>query len=156
MHHNLEWLHDLKIEYDCSTFDTDPFEPQSDGVDTIFPFYVKSENGARGYYELPYTLPQDFTLFVLMKQKTTDIWRHKLDWIRECEGMALMNTHPDYMNFGDRKLGCDEYHCELYLEFLEDIKKSFRGEYCNLLPHELVLYLSGQQFRTPLDKAHCG
>ena len=25
MHHNLEWLHDLNIEYDASTFDTDPF-----------------------------------------------------------------------------------------------------------------------------------
>jgi hypothetical protein len=30
MHHNLEWLHDLEVEYDASTFDTDPFEPQSD------------------------------------------------------------------------------------------------------------------------------
>ena len=38
MHHNLDWLHDLNIEYDASTFDTDPFEPQSDGVRTIFPF----------------------------------------------------------------------------------------------------------------------
>ena len=38
MHHNLEWLQDLDIEYDASTFDTDPFEPQPDGVGTIFPF----------------------------------------------------------------------------------------------------------------------
>jgi hypothetical protein len=29
--------HDLNIEYDASTFDTDPFEPQPDGVGTIFP-----------------------------------------------------------------------------------------------------------------------
>lgn len=27
MLHNLNWLHDLNIEYDASTFDTDPFEP---------------------------------------------------------------------------------------------------------------------------------
>jgi hypothetical protein len=50
MHHNLEWLHDLNIAYDASTFDTDPFEPQPDGVETIFPFWVaargqKSEDG---------------------------------------------------------------------------------------------------------------
>ena len=31
MHHNLDWTHDLAIQYDASTFDTDPFEPQSDG-----------------------------------------------------------------------------------------------------------------------------
>ena len=40
MHHNLDWIHDLNINYDASTFDTDPFEPQPDGVNTIFPFWV--------------------------------------------------------------------------------------------------------------------
>src|SRR6266581_4817229 len=43
MLHNLDWLHELNIQYDASTFDTDPFEPQPDGVNTIFPFWV--ENG---------------------------------------------------------------------------------------------------------------
>src|SRR5438093_9277501 len=118
---NLDWLHDLDVQYDASTFDTDPFEPQPDGVNTIFPFWVpapgaekaevrrqkadpnsdlrspiseirppldqKSEirnqkpgltsdlcslaSGASrpGYVELPYTLPQDFTLFVLLKEQ---------------------------------------------------------------------------------------
>ena len=40
MLHNLSWLGDLEIQYDASTFDTDPFEPQPDGVNTIFPFWV--------------------------------------------------------------------------------------------------------------------
>jgi hypothetical protein len=40
MHHNLEWIAALNIQYSISTFDTDPFEPQSDGVGTIFPFVV--------------------------------------------------------------------------------------------------------------------
>jgi len=44
MHHNLDWLHDLDIEYDASTFDTDPFEPQSDGTSTIFPFWVRGNS----------------------------------------------------------------------------------------------------------------
>ena len=34
----LDWLHDLDAEYDASTFDTDPFEPQPDGCRTILPF----------------------------------------------------------------------------------------------------------------------
>ncbi len=37
---NLDWLHELNIQYDASTFDTDPFEPQPDGAGTIFPFWV--------------------------------------------------------------------------------------------------------------------
>ncbi len=48
MQHNLEWIHDLNIEYDASTFDTDPFEPQSDGVRTIFPFLVTGSAGTEG------------------------------------------------------------------------------------------------------------
>src|SRR5207248_11475208 len=28
---NLDWLHDLDVQYDASTFDTDPFEPQPQG-----------------------------------------------------------------------------------------------------------------------------
>ena len=40
MHRNLEWIHDLNVQYDASTFDTDPFEPEPEGLGTIFPFYV--------------------------------------------------------------------------------------------------------------------
>ena len=40
MLHNLDWLHQLNIEYDMSTFDTDPFEPQPEGRHTIFPNWI--------------------------------------------------------------------------------------------------------------------
>jgi glycosyltransferase involved in cell wall biosynthesis len=46
MHHNLEWLGDLDVAYDASTFDTDPFEPQPDGVGTIFPFWVPKQSSS--------------------------------------------------------------------------------------------------------------
>ena len=38
---NLDWIHGLDIAYDLSTFDTDPFEPQCDGTNTIFPFWIE-------------------------------------------------------------------------------------------------------------------
>ncbi|MGQ9778049.1 MAG: hypothetical protein ACUVQ9_12675, partial [Thermodesulfobacteriota bacterium] len=44
MHRNLDWVHELNIKYDTSTFDTDPFEPQPQGVRTIFPFLVRRQN----------------------------------------------------------------------------------------------------------------
>jgi hypothetical protein len=79
MYHNLEWVSKLNIEYDSSTFDTDPFEPQPDGTSTIFPLWVQDHSSTKGFVELPYTVPQDFTLFILMKEKNIDIW--KKNWI---------------------------------------------------------------------------
>ena len=100
MYHNLEWLHDLNIEYDASTFDTDPFEPQPDGVGTIFPFWVAgNKSESEDMWNCPIPFPRIFCLFILMQQKNIDIWKKKLDWIAEKGGMALFITHPDYMNF---------------------------------------------------------
>ena len=50
----------------ASTFDTDPIEPQPDGVRTIFPFLVERPDGS-SYVELPYTLAQDSTLFLVLR-----------------------------------------------------------------------------------------
>lgn len=141
MHHNLAWIHDLSIEYDSSTFDTDPFEAQPDGVRTIFPLWVPGHSGQNGYVELPYTLPQDFTLFVIMQDKNIDIWKRKFAWIAENGGMALIVTHPDYMNFGGRKQGREEYPVEYYIEFLEYIKSStFEGQYWHVLPKDIARF----------------
>ncbi len=140
MHHNLDWIHGLNIEYDASTFDTDPFEPQSDDVSTIFPFWVPGNSSQNGYVELPYTLPQDFTLFVLMKGKNIDIWKQKLDWIADCGGMALLNTHPDYVNFDGNSLSMEEYPVRYYEEFLEYIKMKYEGLYWHVLPKEIAYF----------------
>lgn len=149
MQHNLEWIHDLDIEYDASTFDTDPFEPQSDGCTTIFPFWVGKGFSDRGYVELPYTLPQDFTLFVLMRDKTIDIWKDKLDWIAHEKGMALVNVHPDYMNF-DGKPTSEEYPAAYYEEFLTFLRTRYKGQYWHVLPSEIARFWAG-----PKHRLHC-
>lgn len=141
MHHNLDWLHELDIEYDASTFDTDPFEPQCDGAGVIFPFWVPRSNSTRGFVELPCTLPQDFTLFVLLQETSIDIWKRKLDWIVENEGMALVNTHPDYLNFNQKKQGVEEYPAEYYVQFLEYIKYKYEGRYWLALPRQASSFL---------------
>jgi peptidoglycan/xylan/chitin deacetylase (PgdA/CDA1 family) len=137
MYHNLEWIADLDIEYDASTFDTDPFEPQPDGVTTIFPFLVSRGSDHKEYVELPYTLPQDFTLFILMKEKTINIWKRKLDWIAEHGGMVLVNTHPDYMCFDDKRPKLEEYPSRLYEEFLYYIRTRYEGKYWHALPKDV-------------------
>ena len=138
MHRNLDWMHELNIDYDASTFDTDPFEPQSDGMATIFPFIVHGNNGHRGYVELPYTLPQDFTLFVIMKEKNIDVWKKKLDWIAENGGMALLITHPDYMNGNNGGCTIEEYPMNHYKEFLDYAKRNYENQYWNPLPKEIA------------------
>jgi peptidoglycan/xylan/chitin deacetylase (PgdA/CDA1 family) len=140
MHHNLDWIHKLNIQYDLSTFDTDPFEPQSDGVGTIFPFGVSGNSAQNGYLELPYTLAQDFTMFIIMREKNIDIWKKKLDWIAGKGGMALINTHPDYMHFGSDKTGREEYPVKYYLNFLEYVMKKYREHYWHALPKDMVQF----------------
>ena len=152
MHRNLSWIHDLNILYDASTFDVDPFEPQPDGVGTIFPFIVNNELSRKSYIELPYTLPQDFTLFILMRQENIDIWKKKLDWIVENGGMALVITHPDYMNIGGGKSSIDEYPVGYYLDFLSYIKDRYENQYWDALPNEMAQFWVGKMKNTLDDK----
>ena len=149
MHHNLAWIHDLNIRYDSSTFDTDPFEVQSDGVGTIFPFWVPPLNGGTGYVELPYTMPQDSTLFVFLRERNIDIWKRKLKWIAEHGGMALVNTHPDYMAFNGAAPGIGRYPAWLYSDLLEHVKSEYDGQYWHVLPREAAAFIAAREEDLP-------
>jgi len=144
MYHNLDWTQSLNVTYDSSTFDTDPFEPQSDGLGTIFPKWIGAKGTGKGYVELPYTLPQDFMLFVIMGEKSTDIWKAKLDWIAEHGGMALLLVHPDYISF-DCENGKSEYSLDYYRHFLELIKEKYEGHYWNAVPREVAAFWINRQ-----------
>jgi len=143
MLHNLNWLHDLNIEYDASTFDTDPFEPQPDHRNTIFPFWMTapadSKNARGGYVELPYTLAQDSTLYLLFREKTPEVWMRKLDWVAQHGGMALVNTHPDYMDF-QNEWSLGEYPVKLYQEFLEYVRAKYDGQFWHASPREVASF----------------
>jgi glycosyltransferase involved in cell wall biosynthesis len=152
---NLDWLHDLDVQYDASTFDTDPFEPQPDGGHTIFPFWVPRPNGSSangheatsasssraGYVELPYTLPQDSTLFLVLRESTPEIWMRKLDWIAQHGGMVLLDVHPDYISFDGSPRTTTEYPVALYREFLNYVKTRYAGEYWHALPKEVAAHI---------------
>jgi peptidoglycan/xylan/chitin deacetylase (PgdA/CDA1 family) len=140
MHHNLEWIKQLEIEYDLSTFDTDPFEPQSDGAGTIFPFVVTRNDERDSYVEMPYTLVQDFTLFILMKEKDIRIWKEKVDWIVDNGGMILVNVHPDYVSF-DNNPTMEEFPVDLYIDLLNYIKTKYGGKYWNDIPKNVAAFV---------------
>jgi hypothetical protein len=113
-------------------------------VRTIFPFWVNKNGSPLGYVELPYTLPQDFTLFIIFHEKNIDIWKRKLDWIAGHGGMALLITHPDYMNFNNGRLGAEEYPAHYYGQLLTYIKERYAGQYWNPLPKEMARFWSAR------------
>lgn len=154
MLHNLDWLHDLNIQYDASTFDTDPFEPQNDGVGTIFPFWVPrptngnslngSSNGRSGYVELPYTLPQDSTLFLLFRERTPKIWLKKLDWVACCGGMVQVNVHPDYLAFGKEAKSSRHFPVTFYETLLEHVRSKYGDDCWQALPRDVAKWYREQ------------
>jgi len=137
----LGWIHDLNVLYDASTFDTDPFEPQPEGSHTIFPFRVEPAEGESGpgYVELPYTLPQDSTLFLILGEETPEIWKRKLDWIANRGGLALVNIHPDYIDFSGKR-DSSRYPSSFIKEFLDYLSVQYKGRFWNPLAKELAVW----------------
>ena len=104
VHRNLEWLQSLDIEYDASCFDIDPFQAMPGGVGSVWPLI------AGRFVELPYTLPQDHTIFIALNERDGQIWQRKLDFLAAMRGMALIVTHPDYLD--------SEHRIGVYRQFL--------------------------------------
>ena len=119
---NPDWMQLLDIEYDLSFFDTDPYEPIPGGVMSIWPFTIGR------FIELPYTLPQDFTLYEIMGETSPRIWLEKIKFMETYHGMALVDVHPDYSGAGHVK--------EIYRTFLGAMKE--RTGYWHALPRETV------------------
>ena len=156
MLHNLEWAHQLNVLYEASTFDTDPFEPQPEGAGTIFPFWVPRPNSMdavrepglgpsdqaerKGYVGLPYTLVQDSTLFLLLGERSPDIWFEKVNWIAKHGGMVLADTHPDYMSLQCVQNGHWEYPIQFYVRLLEFLRSNHGNAYWHALPREVARY----------------
>jgi hypothetical protein len=92
VHRNLRWMQSLDIQYDASCFDADPYQAMPGGVGSIWPFV------AGRFVELPYTLPQDHTLLVARNEQDGKIWHQKLAYLARLNGMALVITHPDYLD----------------------------------------------------------
>jgi hypothetical protein len=90
-HRKWEWMPLLPFDYDTSYPDTDPFEPQAGGCCTWLPFFNQNQ------VELPITLPQDHTLFVILGHADERAWIDKAQFLKRKGGMALLITHPDYM-----------------------------------------------------------
>lgn len=125
VHRNLAWLQSLEIQYDMSCFDYDPYQPFPGGTGSIWPFI------AGRLVELPYTVPQDHTLFYVLGESDASMWKRKSDWLIANYGMILVLTHPDYL-LEPGRLACYED----FLAYLAQVPDSWHG-----LPYELVQHV---------------
>lgn len=125
-HRVVEWLSELPVAYDCTMFHSDPYEPQPGGCCTLWPFWLGS------VVELPYTLPQDHTLFTLLRHGSADTWLAQVDAIEERFGLVQCLSHPDPGYLGDASKRA------LYLEFLDALAQ--RGSLWRALPRDIAAW----------------
>jgi peptidoglycan/xylan/chitin deacetylase (PgdA/CDA1 family) len=123
-HRNAEWMRELGALYDSSFPDTDPFEPQPGGCCSIFPFFLGD------LVELPITLPQDHTLWEILRKDSIEHWTRKSDWIVANGGMINLITHPDYLDTPARH--------RMYEEFLDYLATNRDGWHA--LPREVAAW----------------
>ena len=121
LHRTHEWMPLLGFDYDSSYPDTDPYEPKAGGCLSWLPFF----NGSQ--VELPVTVPQDHTVFVILRQADERLWVEKARYLRERGGMVLVLTHPDYM--------LDESRLSAYSRFLDEFARDATG--WRALPREV-------------------
>jgi peptidoglycan/xylan/chitin deacetylase (PgdA/CDA1 family) len=135
-HRHPEWMQDLDIEYDLSFFDTDPYEPMPGGTMSLWPFFMGR------FVELPYTLVQDYTLTSVLGETSPKTWLDKIDFLERYHGMALINSHPDYLS--------KKTNWEVYNTFLAAMKN--RSGYWHALPREMAKWWRNRVFSESLEK----
>ena len=80
------------------------------------------------FMELPYTLAQDFTLIDVLGEEKPRLWLEKTAYLRRFCGMALLNSHPDYLQ--------EDRHRRMYTAFLEEL--SGHQDWWNAVPREVA------------------
>jgi peptidoglycan/xylan/chitin deacetylase (PgdA/CDA1 family) len=123
-HRTVEWLAELPFLYDCTMPHSDPYEPIPGGTATLWPF-LHGE-----VVELPYTAPQDHTLFNLLRHRDSSLWREQLERIAARGGLFQPITHPDPEYLG-RPVAGDAYRA--LLQAIAD-----RGDLWVALPREVA------------------
>jgi hypothetical protein len=91
LYRNSDWLKYLKFRYDMSIPNAAHLEPQFGGCCTLMPYFVGN------ILEIPVTMTQDYSLFHILNEYSTDLWKRELDTVLEAHGMASFIVHPDYI-----------------------------------------------------------
>jgi hypothetical protein len=91
MYRNQEWYDEFDFSYDMSVPNVAHLEPQRGGCCTVMPYFVGK------ILELPLTATQDYSLFHILQEYSTELWKQEIEMILEKNGLISFITHPDYL-----------------------------------------------------------
>jgi hypothetical protein len=85
------WYDALRCSFDMSVPNVAHLDPQHGGCCTVMPYFIGD------ILELPVTTTQDYTLFHILNDYSTDIWKRQTSIIVEKHGLMSFIIHPDYV-----------------------------------------------------------
>jgi hypothetical protein len=91
LYRNLDWYEVYEFSYDMSVPNVAHLDPQPGGCCTIMPYFIGN------VLELPLTTTQDYTLYNILSEYSTNLWQRQVKLITENHGLATFNVHPDYL-----------------------------------------------------------
>lgn len=91
LYRNLDWFGALRFDYDMSLPNGGHFHPQAGGCCAVRPYFIGD------MVELPGTAAQDYILFQILNDYSTQVWEQQLDAITATHGLMCFSIHPDYL-----------------------------------------------------------
>jgi hypothetical protein len=91
MYRRLDWYDAYEFSYDMSLTNVAHLEPKRGGCCTVFPFFIGK------ILELPLTTSQDYSIFHILNDYSTELWKEQLELIRRRNGLMSFIAHPDYL-----------------------------------------------------------
>jgi hypothetical protein len=137
-----DWLADLPFEYDCTVPLSDPYEPQPGGCCSPWPYFIG------GVVELPWTLPQDHTLFTLLRHRGIELWLDQVERLRDAAGLIQVLTHPDPGYLGEPR------NARLYEAFLNRMAE--HADLWSALPRDIARWWRHRDTAATWDSGDCG
>jgi hypothetical protein len=91
MYREQDWYNVFEFDYDMSVPNVAHLEPQRGGCCTVLPYFIGR------VLELPLTTIQDYSLFHILNDYSTALWKQQIDIIHSQNGLISFITHPDYL-----------------------------------------------------------
>ena len=85
------WYDALRCSFDMSVPNVAHLDPQHGGCCTVMPYFIGD------IVEIPVTTTQDYTLFHILNDYSTDIWKRQTSIILAKHGLMSFIIHPDYV-----------------------------------------------------------
>ena len=92
LYRNTDWFQHLNFSYDMSVPNVARLEAQRGGCCSVMPYFLPG-----GVTELPLTTAEDYTLFHVLNDYSTRVWKQQIKLILDAHGLMTFIIHPDYV-----------------------------------------------------------